>query len=233
MTSAKGTVFITGSSAGLGVSFARAFALGGYGVILHGRDGKKLRVIQEKILKESQFNCPIVVGDLRTDEGIRAVKNAFREHGVSILINNAAINPELGGDIPLPQEKDIEDIISTNAISAIALCYEAFECFKASSGGTIININSVAGLRGSPKESLYAASKFALRGFSESVKEEWLKAGVRVIDAYPGAIGIGMSAGRPDKENLIDPKEFAEFIVALCATKSFFVKELNIRRAVV
>jgi short-subunit dehydrogenase len=123
---------------------------------------------------------------------------------------------------------DIEAVISTNASSAIALCYSAFAHFTTNGSGTIMNINSVAGLRGSSHEPLYAASKFGLRGFSESVKDAWLKQGVRMIDVYSGAMATGMSSKRSDVSNLMDPKELASFLVGLCETDSFFVRELNV-----
>ena len=228
----KKTVFITGASSGFGTHVARAFAHGGYGLVLHGRDEKKLYAVRDEIAATEKVECLCVFADLRTAEGINAITTAIHANAVDILVNNAAVNPELSGnaahDVPA-----IEEIMSVNASSAIVLCYAAFADFTTRGGGTIININSVAGLRGSSHEALYAVSKFALRGFSESVKEDWLKQGVKMIDVYPGALGTGMSAHRADVQSLIDPREFAEYLVTLCATKSFFVKELNIRRTAV
>jgi short-subunit dehydrogenase len=226
------TVLITGASTGFGSYLGHAFARGGYRVILHGREETRLKAVHDEIVKNPAVECSIVLADLRDAAGIATIGAALVEHGVDTLINNAAVNPELGGTLAT-DIKVIDDIMSTNASAAIALCYAALKHFKTIGGGTIININSVAGLRGSAKEVLYASSKFALRGFSESVKEDWLKQGVKMIDAYPGALGTGMSGGRTDVKDLIDPNEFAEFLVGLCSTKSFYVKELNIRRTVV
>jgi short-subunit dehydrogenase len=228
------TVLITGSSTGFGASIARAFARAGYAVVLHGRNKKNLTVVKDEILEKTKFECPIVVADLQSTEGIDAIAKTLRDRNVDILINNAAINPELNAKSIVSNIKEIENIISTNTSSAIVLCYTAFEHFKTNgAGGTIVNINSVAALRGSSHEAIYAVSKFGLRGFSESVKEDWLKKGVKMIDVYPGALGTGMSAARSDVKNLIDPSELADLLVGLCETKSFFVKELNVRRTVV
>jgi short-subunit dehydrogenase len=227
------TVLITGASSGLGTYLAHAFARAGYDIVLHGRNEKRVRAMQEEILKKEKIQCPIVIADLRDVKGVDTVKAALREHAVDVLINNAGVNPESGRGGAMNDIKDIDAVIGTNTSCAIALCYAAFENFSTRGGGVIMNINSVAGLRGSPREALYAASKFGLRGFSESVKEEWLARGVKMIDAYPGAIATGMSSQRADIRDLIDPRELAEFLVGLCATKSFFVKELNVRRSVV
>jgi short-subunit dehydrogenase len=227
------TVLITGASSGFGSHLARVFAHAGYAVVLHGRNEKDLLAVRDEILKSEQVPCTTVVADLQNPDELDAITKVLDAQHVDILINNAAVNPELGNATVISDMKDIDAIMSTNTSSAIALCYAALAHFKATHGGTLININSVAGLRGSSHEALYAASKFGLRGFSESVKEDWLKQGVRMIDVYSGAMATGMSAGRPDVHDLIDPQELAELLVGLCGTKSFFVKELNVRRAIV
>lgn len=222
------TVLITGASSGFGTHLARAFAHAGYAVVLHGRDEKKLHTIQEAISGEESVRCTTIAADLQTADGLDAVRSVLGTRGVNVLINNAAINPELGGGSTTGDLKEIDAIVSTNTSSAIALCYGAFEHLTANGGGIIININSVAGLRGSSHEPVYAASKFGLRGFSESVKDAWLKQGVRMIDVYSGAMAAGMSSKRPDVNALMDPQELATFLVGLCKTDSFFVRELNV-----
>ena len=163
------TVFITGSSAGFGAFMAHAFARAGYVVVLHGRNEGRLRVVKRQIMREKKIECPVVVADLQTQEGVGIIKEALRDHGVDIVINNAAVNPELGAKGVVSDMKEIEKVLLINTSSAIALCYAAFEYFKTTSkNGTIANINSVAGLRGSSREAIYAVSKFGLRGFSQN-----------------------------------------------------------------
>lgn len=224
------TILITGASSGFGPSLARSAAHHGYDVILHGRDRARLGVLHDEIAQKYSKDSFIVAADLSTQDGVRVVADAIRAKNVSILFNNAAINPELTGESVLDTPESIGDVIAVNVTSAIALCRVTFRQFVVVGGGTIININSIAGLRGSAHEPTYAASKFALRGFSESVKEDWLKQGVKMIDVYVGAIGTGMSAHRSDIKDLIDPEELANYLVGALDTKSFFVKELQIRR---
>ena len=233
MTETQGTVLITGTSSGFGAHVAQAFARAGYAVVVQGRDEARLRAVQDGILKKGKGRCSMVIADLTTEDGQDAVRAALRREHVGIVVNNAAINPELQRGAAALDVGDRSAIIATNTTAAIALCYAAFEHFTAGNGGTIVNINSVAGLRGSSHEPLYAASKFGLRGFSESVKEKWLQRGVKMIDVYAGALAAGMSSARPDVKDLIDPQELAVLLVGLCATKSFFVKELNVRRTTI
>lgn len=226
------TVLVTGASSGFGTFLARAFARAGYVVVLHGRDAKRLSAVRDEIVRAEKAECPVIIADLRSADGLATVKKAFQEWNVDVLINNAAVNPQLEWGAVSDVEK-IDAVVSTNISAAIALCYAAFSHFAARGGGAIVNINSVAGLRGSSREAVYAASKFGLRGFSESVKEEWLKHGVRMIDVYPGAMAAGMSGKRPDAQKLIDPGELAGLLVYLCGTKSFYVQSLAVRRTIV
>lgn len=225
----KKTVLITGSSSGFGTHLAEAFATEGYNIVLHGRNKERLSTIKNKISKRG-VRCISVVADLQTREGLNAVRSMLHKHNVDILVNNAGVNPELKGGV-LNDIKDVDAIIATNTSSAIILCYAAFAHFTGRGGrGDIININSSAGLRGSAHEATYAASKFGLRGFSESVKEAWLRQGVRITDIYSGALATGMSSQRKDRDDLIDPRELAKFVVELCAARSFFVREFNVQR---
>jgi NAD(P)-dependent dehydrogenase (short-subunit alcohol dehydrogenase family) len=96
--------------------------------------------------------------------------------------------------------------------------------------GIIININSVAGIKPDVIKPTYSASKFALRGYSESVKDECLKQGIRIIDLYIGAIACGRSSNREDFDKLIQPVELANFITLLYNTKSFYVREIHLQR---
>lgn len=225
------TVLITGASSGFGSCLARAFARAGCDVVLHGTNEMRLTELKEKIEAEARAKVFTIVADLKVPESLEKLAESMRSHGVSVLVNNAAINPELQHGRTVAGASEIHDIVSTNMTALIALSMSAYEYFAASGGGLIINMNSVAGLKGSAHESLYAASKFGVRGFSESVKEEWRKKGVRLTDVYSGGIATGMSSGRGDKDSLIDPDELAELIVHASATGSFFVRELHVQKA--
>src|ERR1700722_19658976 len=99
MKEAKGTVLITGASGGLGRSLSRAFAIAGFDLILHGKRKDELELLQKEFEKSS--HCEVVIGDLRNTEGIAAVEAALRDPEVNILVNNAAINPELTSNAPV------------------------------------------------------------------------------------------------------------------------------------
>jgi D-glycero-beta-D-manno-heptose 1-phosphate adenylyltransferase len=231
MNASKRTVAITGASSGLGASMAHGFAAAGFDLVLCGRDGARLDGVGDAIRTRTTSCCELLSVDLRTPAGLGAFVEALEAHGVDIVVNNAAINPELARRENLSSLSEVSDVIATNTSTAIAVAQSAFKHLDILGGGMIVNVNSVAGLRGSAHEPVYAASKFGLRGFSESVKDAWFKCGVRMIDVYAGAIATGMSARRSDIADLIDPEELATFIVRLCDTRSFVAREINIQKS--
>ncbi len=224
------TVAITGASAGFGSRMAQAFAGSGFDLVLCGRNRERLNGVRDALQVPTARRCELLAADLRTAAGLDEFSDALQRHGVDIVVNNAAVNPELIYRKGLSSLNEIADVIATNASAAISVCLSAFEHLRARGQGTIVNVNSIAGWRGSGHEPVYAASKFGLRGFSESVKDAWLGHGVRIVDVYSGAIATGMSAGRSDLTELIDPGELAGLIVHLCDTHSFFVREVNIQK---
>jgi len=179
-------VLITGSSKGLGKELALIFASYGYDIILHGRDTADLTMIKEKVFKK-KVSCSIVKGDLRVNKTIRELFRIAKEKNISLLINNAGSHcPHL----PLEKIKDnqINEILITNLVAPIRLTKRIYSLFLNKGYGTIININSLSGLKPQKLRSIYCASKWGLRGFTDSLKLESQKAGIRILGIYPGRI---------------------------------------------
>lgn len=149
-------VLITGSNRGLGKALSHKFDLEGYSVIEH---------------KGSQhFN-------LSNYDQILSLSEFVKNQNVKILVNNAAIVcPNLDFCDYSPQL--IYDMISVNLTAPIIL--SNMLCNNLTN---IININSMVGLEIKPKRTLYSASKWGLRGFSNSLKKE--QKGVKILDVYP------------------------------------------------
>jgi len=223
-------VAITGASSGFGSRMAHVFAEAGFDLVLCGRDQARLDGIRDAVTARGDRRCALLAVDLREPRGLDAFREALRAQHVDTVVNNAAINPELMRRESLSSLSQVADVIATNTSAAIAVALAAFEHFSGRGGGMIVNVNSVAGLRGSGHEPIYAASKFGLRGFSESVKDAWFGRGVRMTDVYVGAIATGMSAGRADVAELIDPDELAAFVVRLCDTHSFHTRDINLQK---
>ena len=182
----KKCVLITGSNKGLGKELALVFARNNYNIILHGRNKKDLEEVEEQVSKLG-VKCFSICGDLRFDKTIKDLSKIAIKKSISVLINNAGLHCPY---LPLEKIKDdqINDIIITNLVSPIKLTKKIYKLFLKKGHRTIININSLSGLKISELRSIYSASKWGLRGFSETFKIEAKKHKVRVLDVYPGRI---------------------------------------------
>lgn len=175
-------VLITGSSQGIGKYLAFVFAENNHKVIIHGRDKKKLEEVCEEIKK---FSNPVtmVLGDLRNRETLEKLYSAAIGNNISCLINNAAVVCP-GLKLSELSEDKIQEMLSVNLIAPILLTQRIYPFFANKGSGVIININSIAGLEAKKQRSLYCASKYGLRGFSESLGIEAEEKGVSVASVY-------------------------------------------------
>ena len=209
-------VLITGATGSLGGKLVKAFE--GHELVLHGRNSSKFPATEgEKI-----------TGDLR-DKKV-AEKITQECENVDVFINNAALFQhslleEVNNDY-------ITDIINVNVTSQIMILKNVVQIFKDRGHGTILNMNSVAGIMGNKMEAIYCASKYAMKGFLDSVRYDCAQNGVKVIDVFSGAMNDGMATHRGGAEKFIDQTELANLIAVLVQTKSFFSSRIDIHRAI-
>ena len=161
-----------------------------------------------------------LVGDLAKPETIFRIIGFCQEQNVDIIINNAA----------LYEGHNFLDIMQVNFFVPRALILSLWDELKERKG-MIININSLAGKQGGPGEEMYAASKHALKGFSESKQFDATKDNIRILDVFLGAMQTDMTKHRDNYKKLIDPKEVAETILQLIKNrKTMRITELTINR---
>lgn len=172
----KGAVLITGSSTGLGYYLALGFAKRGHDILLHGRNVERLKNVQDEVLKLG-VNADYFIGDLRRGDVLKNLSDFALKKEVRVLINNAGVTcpGEPLRDLGLQK---IDDMIDTNLKAPIVLCK-----YLEDSLSDVINVNSMVGLEIKRFRTLYSASKWGLRGFSQSYKQE--VEGVNVLDFYP------------------------------------------------
>lgn len=181
-------IIVTGGSSGIGKATAKILKEAGANVLITGRDQKKL----EKIAKE--LDVKFTHFDVSDIESIpSSTKQMINQlGGVDVLINNAGIGEfALLGEITIEQ---FQRVFTTNVFGLTLLTQEIVQHFKLQDRGNIINIASTASLKGFAHGSVYAASKFALRGLTQCWQAELRKNNIRVIQINPSEVTTAFNA---------------------------------------
>ena len=180
-------VIITGASSGFGADAARLFAREGAKVVLAARRLPRLEALADEIRRSGGEALPLVC-DVTDRQQIRALVTATLEaYGrIDVLFNNAGFG-RLNWLEALDAEKDIDAQLDVNLRGAIHMTQAVLPTMLAQHSGHIINMSSVAGWIAPPLYSIYSASKFGLRGFTEALRREVRAYGIRVSGIYPGA----------------------------------------------
>ena len=176
---------VTGASSGIGRAIAKELARQGGKVVCMARREDRLQALAKEI-EVGGGSVVTVAGDVTNAEvrkrGIEAAVASFG--GLDILVNNAgvgAIGPFESGD---PER--VRRIMEVNFFALVEMTRLALPHLKQGRAPIIVNISSILGRRGVPHNSEYAASKFAVHGFSESIRAELVGSGVDVLVVSPG-----------------------------------------------
>ena len=177
---------VTGASSGIGKGIAMRFAKMGVKVILAARRQLELEEVAAEI--RSHGGTAIVTPcDVTNPEDVaRVVQTAVDElGGVDIMVNCAGIaGPMAFEDTPPERFRQHMDV---NYFGAVEFVRNVLPLMKEQGSGYIVNISSITGLKGLPTYTSYGASKFAIRGFSDSLRHEVKKYGIKVsVVAPPG-----------------------------------------------
>ncbi len=177
-------VIITGGSSGIGKALAYEFGRHGSRVVITGRDRHRL---DEAVTELSEKGITImgINADVSREEDNRQMAEAVLQSfgRIDVLVNNAGISMRASfKDVQLDVVKKVMDINFFGAVYATKYCLPEIEKNK----GSVIGISSIGGYRGLPGRSGYSASKFALSGFLEVLRTEYLHRGVHVLTACPG-----------------------------------------------
>jgi short-subunit dehydrogenase len=189
---AKGVALITGASSGLGAAIAVALATAGYRVALAARRVDLLEQLAARInAKGGEAAC--FPTDMRDPEQVAALAGEViaRFGRIDVLINNAGVGKsEATWKL---SDETIAFILETNVIAPMHITRAVLPTMFAQGRGHIVNIGSVAGHIGSPGGSVYAASKFALRGWNDALRREVARRGIHVSLVAPGYIRTEMT----------------------------------------
>jgi NAD(P)-dependent dehydrogenase (short-subunit alcohol dehydrogenase family) len=177
-------VLVTGASSGIGRACAELLAARGYRVYGASRHPAVGRLVE-----------PISM-DVRDDASVRdAVAGVIaREGRIDIVVNNAGI--AIAGAVEDTSIEEARQQFDVNFFGVLRVCRAVLPVMREHRAGYIVNIGSIGGLIAIPYQGLYSAAKFALEGFSESLRLEVRRLGVRVVLVEPGDHRTGLTGNR-------------------------------------
>ena len=179
-------VLLTGASSGIGRALALELARAGARQVIVARRLDKLEAVRDEI-ESLGGEAAVCQGDV-TDSSVAAVAlERCRDHygGVDVLINNAGVGGLGRFDEATPER--LRQIIDVNYVAAAEWTRAALPALREGTRPMIVNIGSILGHRGIPFFSEYCASKFALRGFHESLQTELRSDGIDMLLVSPGS----------------------------------------------
>lgn len=226
---------VTGASSGIGAATAGALARAGYRVALLARRNDRIEALGEK-LGEAAI---AITADVTDREAMAAAASRVEaELGrIDVLVNNAGVM--LLGPFDSSRHEEMRRMVEVNLLGAIVATEVFLERLR-DGGGDLVNISSVAGRTARAGNAVYAATKWGMVGWSESLRRE-LKPGVRVILIEPGAVdtelpdhisdeGVRRSAREVYDREAIPAGEVAEVIAfALSRPREVSLNEIVIR----
>lgn len=208
------TIIITGAGSGLGKELAHLFSQKGYHLLLTGRTLEKLITAKEEIIAQGG-KADILLLDIGNAEDVsQKVEEISHTYHIYGLVNNAGVG-HFGPFVEM-DEQHISEMINTNILGTLLMTKAILPQLLKGAEGQIMNIISTAGLRGKVNEAVYAASKFAVRGFTESLQKEYEGSGIKFNAVYMGGMDTPFwenSDHVKDTSRFRSPREVAELII--------------------
>ena len=222
---------VTGASSGLGKAIAKILSTKGYEIIIVGRSMDKIKKVKDEITIKGG-KCIPCVADLECNDGLNKIEYEIKQHNdISFLINNAGCG--FFSSVESLSLNEWDQQFNVNVRAAFLLSQMVLQQMK-NNKGSIVFINSVAGLQNFTYSTGYVASKFALRGFAGSLREELRKYGIKVMSVFPGAIDTPFwdkFEHSFDKKEMLNLNDCAQMIVAnMLSPGNLVVEDLLIRR---
>ncbi|MDP4164265.1 MAG: SDR family oxidoreductase [Bacillota bacterium] len=222
------SIIITGAGSGLGRELALLLAKKNYHVILTGRNTDKLIGVKEEIETLGGKAAYIGLDVRKANEAEDALKELSKKHQIYGLINNAGVG-HFGSFVDI-KEAEITDMLDTNVLGTIFMTKAFLSHLPETREGHVVNIISTAGLRGKVNEAVYAASKFAVKGFTESLQKEYKGTAILFTSVYMGGMATPFweeSDHIKDPSRLRSPREIAEIIISQMDQEEIIIENEN------
>ncbi len=228
---------VTGGGRGIGKAIALELAAAGAAVVPTARTTAEIDAVAEEI-GASSGTAMAADADVTDPDAVSAVIDRTEAEfgGIDIVVNNAGFNPDdaLGRPEEISTES-LENVLEVNLSGAFEVTTAAAESLLESDGGSVINIASVGGLVGLPRQHPYVASKHGLVGLTKSMALDWAPE-VRVNAVAPGYVSTDLTEelesndelrrsilDRTPLERFASPEEIAGPVVFLASDAASYV----------
>jgi len=223
---------ITGATKGIGLAIAQKFVEKGFNVAICSRNSDDLAKAKSEL---HNINSNVTVLTFKADVSIKSNVFKFAQYciesfkTIDVLVNNAGVF--LPGKIMEEEEGALEKMVETNLYSAYHMSRKIVPCMQKLKTGFVINMASIASFMAYPNGGSYSISKFALKGFSQVLREELKEEGIKVTTVMPGATWSNSWAGVDlPKSRLMQAKDIAESVWSIFEmSPSAVVEEIVIR----
>jgi 3-oxoacyl-[acyl-carrier protein] reductase len=225
-------VLVTGSGRGIGKAIACSLAAEGATIVLVSRTEAELHLVEEIIA--SQGGSSVVVrADITSEQDVRKVFEVIHSNfgRLDILVNNAGIGKFV--NVREMAVADFDSMWNLNVRGLFLCTQQALLFMEAQRSGIIVNISSLAGKNSFVGGAGYAATKWALMGFSKCLMLEERKFGIRVVTVCPGSVDTTFSDHQSDPERsatIPSPEDIAEVVLsAVTIHPRAMISEIDIR----
>lgn len=191
-------IAVTGASSGIGEAVARHFAKAGAAVMLGARRLHRLEAVADEIRRDGGRVALQRLDVTRREDADAFVQAAVAQFGrLDVIVNNAGVMPlSPVADLKVEEWDRMVDVNLKGVLYGVAA---ALPVFRAQGSGHVINVTSVADRRIVPTAAVYSATKYAVRAFSEGLRQE-IGGGIRVTVVAPGATESELANGISDPE---------------------------------
>ncbi len=185
-------ILLTGATGGIGYPLALLLAKQGAELALVGSSAAKLAQLRQDV-QAAGGKCVVIEADLSKPENARQVIDAASQGlgTIDILINNAGVMDFTLFEDQSPER--IQQMININVTTPITLTRLLLPLFQARNSGMVVNVGSIFGTLGFPHYATYCGSKFAMRGFSQSLRRELVDSNIKVTYIAPRAVKTALN----------------------------------------
>lgn len=226
---------ITGAAQGMGETHARLFVKQGAKVVITDINEEKGIALAKELGENVIFVKQDVVSEFEWENVISKAEEAFGS--VNVLVNNAGIS--YSKPYEMLTEAEYRRVIDINQVSVFLGMKAVLDSMKKAGGGSIINISSLAGVRGSLNNIPYSAAKHAVTGMTKTAALEFAKYNIRVNSVHPGMVRTAMfeNHGMPEDvyqaalkkivgdipmQRLAEPSEVSDIVSFLASDESVY-----------